>query len=232
MNEGPPGNDGCDGRWTAVDRYFADQLRLGDEVLDAVLEASRAAGLPAYEVSPNQGKLLYLLAKLGNARRILEIGTLGGYSTIWMARAGAKVVTLEANPERARLARENVARAGLTQWVDVRLGPAQRTLRELIVEREADSSATFDVVFIDADKQSNPEYLESALALSHPGTLIIADNVVRGGAVVDATSEDPSVRGIRRFHERLAAEPRLTATAIQTVGSKGWDGFTLALVVT
>jgi predicted O-methyltransferase YrrM len=194
-------------------------------VLDAALDASRAAGLPPHDVSPSQGRLLELLARIQGARAILEIGTLGGYSTIWLARAlpeGGRLVTLEADPAYAEVARGNFARSGLANVVELRVGPALETLPQL--------QGPFDLVFIDADKRNNPAYLGWALELSRPGTLIVADNVVRGGALVDEASEDPAVQGVRRFHERLAAEPRLTGITIQTVGSKGYDGFTIALV--
>lgn len=216
-------------QWTAVDRYITGLLVPADPALDAALEASEAAELPAISVAPNQGKLLMLLAQLQGARRILEIGTLGGYSTIWLARAlpaDGRLVTLEANPDYAEVARGNLARAGLAGVAEVRVGPALETLPRLAGE----GLAPFDVVFIDADKPSTPEYFQWALRLARRGTLIVVDNVVRDGAVVDADSEDASVRGIRRFNELLAAEPRVSATAIQTVGSKGYDGFALALV--
>ena len=215
--------------WTAVDRYFSDLLLPPDPALDAALEASAAAGLPAANVSPTQGKLLWLLARIQGAGRILEIGTLGGYSTIWLARAlpaDGALITREADPDRARLARENVERAGLSEVVDVRLGRALDTLPRLA----EDGLGPFDLIFIDADKPSNPDYLQWSLRLSRPGSVIIADNVVRDGTVVDAASDDPNVRGVRRFCELLAAEPRVSATAIQTVGSKGYDGFALAVV--
>ena len=198
-------------------------------MLDAALAGSSAAGLPAHDVSPLQGRLLELLARLQGARAILEIGTLAGVSTIWLARglaAGGRLVTLEANARYAEVARANVAQAGLADVVAVRVGPALDTLRALAAE----GAAPFDLVFIDADKRSNPEYLRWALELSRPGTLIVADNVVRGGAVADAASDDPTVVGVRRFLDLVAAEPRLTATAIQTVGEKGHDGFAMALV--
>lgn len=215
--------------WTAVDGYITGLLVPADPVLDAALEASAAAGLPAISVAPNQGKMLMLLAQLRGAQRILEIGTLGGYSTIWLARAlpaGGRLVTLEANPDYAEVARANLARAGLADVVEVRVGPAAESLPELAAE----GVGPFDLVFIDADKPSTPEYFAWALRLARRGTLIVVDNVVRDGAVVDADSEDASVRGIRRFNELAAAEPRVSATAIQTVGSKGYDGFALALV--
>jgi len=216
-------------QWTAVDRYITDLLVPSDSVLDTTLQTSAAAGLPAYHVSPNQGKLLMLLAQARGARTILEIGTLGGYSTIWLARAlpaDGHLITLEADPKHARVARANIARAGLAAPVEVRLGWALDTLRQLSEE----GRGPFDLIFIDADKRSTPDYFTWALKLSQRGSLIVVDNVVRDGAVIDATSGDPSVQGVRRFNELLAAEPRVSATAIQTVGSKGYDGFAIALV--
>ncbi|ARV57361.1 methyltransferase [Nostocales cyanobacterium HT-58-2] len=215
--------------WTAVDRYITDLFVPPDPVLDAALQTSATSGLPPHNVSPNQGKLLLLLAKIQGARTILEIGTLGGYSTIWLARAlptDGRLITLEADPKHAEVARANIARAGLTDKVELRLGRALDTLPQLAAE----SRDPFDLIFIDADKPSNPDYFAWALKLSRRGTLIIADNVVRNGAVVDATSNDASVQGVRRFNELLAAEPRVSATAIQTVGSKGYDGFAIAIV--
>jgi predicted O-methyltransferase YrrM len=214
-----------DERWAAVDRYVTELLVRPDAAVDAALEASAAAGLPPAEVSPPQGKLLELLARAIAARSILELGTLGGYSTIWLARAlppGGRLVTLEVKPRCAEVARANLARAGLAGVVEVRVGPALDTLPQL--------DGPFDLIFLDADKAESPDYLEWALRLSRPGTLIVADNVVRGGAVVDAASDDPRVRGIRRFNELVAADPRLEATVIQTVGSKGYDGFAVLLV--
>jgi predicted O-methyltransferase YrrM len=216
--------------WTAVDAYFTGLLAPRDPVLDAALADAVAAGLPAHEVTAGQGKLLHLLARLQGARRILEIGTLAGYSTIWLARAlppGGRLVTLEANPAHAAVARANLARAGFDGIVELREGRAADSLRQLA---EA-GAAPFDLVFIDADKPSNPEYLNWALTLTRRGSLIIGDNVVRGGKVADPDSDDANVQGVRRFLEMLAADPRLDATALQTVGSKGWDGFALALVV-
>jgi predicted O-methyltransferase YrrM len=218
-------------QWTAVDRYLTDLLVPPDPALEAALQASAAAGLPPINVSPNQGKLLHLLARLQGARTILEIGTLGGYSTIWLARAlpaGGRLVTLEADAKHAEVARANLARAGLADVVELRLGPALETLPQLA----ADGRGPFDLIFIDADKPSYPDYLAWALRLSRRGSLIVADNVVRKGAVLDPASDDPRVQGARRFNELLAAEPRVSATAIQTVGSKGYDGFALALVTT
>jgi predicted O-methyltransferase YrrM len=218
-----------DARWAEVDDYFGGLLVGPDEALDAAVEASDRAGLPAIQVAANQGKLLNLLARLQGARTVLEIGTLGGYSTIWLARAlpeGGKVVTLEADPAYAEVARANIERAGLADVVEIRVGPALDTLPELAGE----GYGPFDVVFIDADKPSNPDYLAWSLKLTRPGSLIVADNVVRDGEVVDGDSDDPKVQGVRRFTELVAAEPTLTATALQTVGSKGYDGLLMALV--
>lgn len=215
--------------WTRVDHYFAGLLAPNDAELDSALAANAQAGLPPIDVSPALGKFLDLAVRISGAKRVLEIGTLGGYSTIWLARAvGAEghVVTLEANPAHADVARANFAAAGLAGRIDLRLGPAIDSLPELL-----DGAVTqFDLIFIDADKRSNPEYLAWALRLSKPGTVIIVDNVVRGGKVLDADDRDPDVQGIRRFTELVAREPRLTATAIQTVGAKGYDGFVLAVV--
>jgi predicted O-methyltransferase YrrM len=217
-------------QWTAVDHYFANLLVPPDPALEAALQASAAAGLPPIQVAPNQGKLLQLLAQARGARRILELGTLGGYSTIWLARAlpaGGCLITLEMDPKCAEVARANIARAGLAAVVEVRLGRALDILPQLVAE----GRGPFDLIFIDADKSRNPDYFPWALKLSRRGTLIIADNVVRKGAVTNATSNDPNVQGVRRFNELLAADPRVSATAIQTVGSKGYDGFVLALVI-
>lgn len=216
-------------QWTAVDRYFNDLLVAPDPALDSALAACAAAGIPPYNVSPIQGKLLLLLARIHGARTILEIGTLGGYSAIWLAQAlppGGRLITLEADPKHAEVARANIARAGLAAVVDVRLGRALDTLPQLAAE----GRGPFDLIFLDADKPNNPEYFAWALALARRGTLIIADNVVRAGAILDATGGDPIVRGMRRFTELLGAEPRVSAIAIQTVGSKGYDGFAIALV--
>jgi predicted O-methyltransferase YrrM len=215
--------------WTAVDRYFTDLFLPSDPMLEAALEASTAAGLPTINVSPPQGKLLHLLARLQGACTILELGTLGGYSTIWLARAlpaDGRLITLEADSKHADVASANIARAGLAGIVELRLGRAQETLPQLAAE----GRGPFDLIFIDADKPGYPDYFAWALKLSRRGTLIIADNVVRKGAVIDGDSSDPNVQGMRRFNEILAAEPRVSATAIQTVGSKGYDGFALALV--
>jgi predicted O-methyltransferase YrrM len=216
-------------QWTAVDRYLANLLAPPDPALEAALQASAAAGLPPISVSPTQGKLLHLLARVQGARAILEVGTLGGYSTIWLARAlppGGRLVTLEADPGHAAVARANLARAGLADVVELRLGPALETLPRLAAE----GRGPFDLTFIDADKPAYPDYLAWALRLSRRGSLIVADNVVRGGAVADRAAADPRVRAVRRFNELLAAEPRVSATVIQTVGSKGYDGFAVALV--
>jgi predicted O-methyltransferase YrrM len=211
-----------DTRWTDVDEYVAGLLVPADPALSAALTASEAAGLPAIQVSAAQGQFLFLLARALRAQRILEIGTLGGYSTIWLARAGGRVVTLELSPEHAAVARANVERAGCTARVEIRVGPALETLPTL--------QGPFDLIFIDADKETYPEYLTASLTLSRPGTVIIADNVVREGAIVDPESEDSRVLGVRRFLEQLAAELRVSATVIQTVGSKGYDGFAMAVV--
>jgi predicted O-methyltransferase YrrM len=216
-------------RWNAVDAYIADKLIAPNETLDDVLAANAAGGLPAIDVSPTQGKLLHLIARMTGARRVLEIGTLGGYSTIWLARAlpaGGEVVTLEAVPAHAEVARANFVRAGVADRIELRLGQALDSLAALADE----GAAPFDLVFIDADKPNNPNYLTWALKLSRPGTVIIGDNVVREGEVLDASSRDNSVQGIRRFFDMLAEEPRLSATAIQTVGMKGWDGLSFAIV--
>ena len=214
--------------WTAVDNYISDLLVRPDPVLEAALESSRAAGLPAINVSPPQGKLLHLLARAQGARTILEIGTLGGYSTIWLARAlpkDGRLITLEADPKHAEVARANIARAGLSDVVDVRVGRALETLADLLAEKRG----PFDLVFIDADKTGYPAYFAWALKLSHRGTMIIADNVVRQGAVADPASADPNVQGVRQFNALLAAESWVSATVIQTVGSKGYDGFAIAV---
>jgi predicted O-methyltransferase YrrM len=211
--------------WSAVDQFITGHLVPADPALDEALAASAAAGLPAIHVAPNQGKLLHLLARVHGAKAILEIGTLGGYSTIWLARAlpaDGRLVTLESDPTHAAVARENVARAGLSAVVDLRVGRALDTLPQL--------AGPFDFTFIDADKPTTAEYLTWAVKLSRRGSVIVVDNVVRKGAVADPENPDASVRGVRRFYEALAAEPRVTATAVQTVGSKGYDGFALALV--
>jgi len=213
-------------QWNAVDRYFAELLMAPDAALDAAREASRKAGLPDIAVAPNQGKLLHLLARMQGAKRILEIGTLGGYSAIWLARAlppDGRLITLEYDPKHAEVARANLARAGLADRVEVITGRALDTLPKL--------SGPFDFIFIDADKSSGADYFRWALKLSRRGSVIVVDNVVRDGEVIDAKSTDPGVTGSRRLMDAIAAEPRVSATAIQTVGVKGHDGFAIALVV-
>ncbi len=217
-------------RWAAVEDYLTGLLVRPDAALAEALKASAAAGLPPIQVSPTEGKLLHLFARMCGARRILEIGTLGGYSTIWLARAlpdDGRLVTLEADPKHAEVARANIARAGLARLVDLRVGRALETLPRI----EADGGGPFDLVFLDADKPGNADYFRWALRLTRRGSLIITDNVVRDGAVIDAASADANVQGVRRFLEVVAAEPRVSATAIQTVGSKGYDGFSIALVI-
>ncbi len=216
-------------QWTAVDQYFTDLLVPADAALDAALQATADAALPLINVAPNQGRLLHILALSHGARNILEIGTLGGYSAIWLARAlppGGRLITLEADPHHAEVARANLARAGLAEVADVRLGKALDTLPQLAAE----GHGPFDLVFIDADKVNTAAYFAWALKLTRRGSLIITDNVVRDGAVLDAASHDASVQGVRRFLEAMAAEPRVVATAIQTVGSKGYDGLAFAVV--
>lgn len=214
--------------WTRVDQYLVDRLMPQDAALEAALASTEAAGMPAISVSPTQGRLLQMFAHLCGARNILEIGTLGGYSTIWMARAlpdGGRLISLEADPAHAAVARVNITRAGLDAVVEIRLGPAADTLRALA----ADKPAPFDLVFIDADKVNTLTYFDWALALSRPGSVIVVDNVVRDGAVADADSSDPSVMAMRRFFERLEHEPQVNATALQTVGAKGYDGLVIAI---
>jgi predicted O-methyltransferase YrrM len=211
--------------WTAVDDYFDGALTPADPALSAALKTSEAGALPAIQVTAAQGKQLQLLARSIRARRILEVGTLGGYSTIWLARAlppDGELITLEVDPHHAEVARGNIANAGLADRVEVRVGPALETLPDL--------AGPFDLVFIDADKPNNAGYFAHALRLSRPGTVIVVDNVVRDGAVVDASSGDAAVQGTRRLVEAVAAEPRVSATAIQTVGAKGYDGYLLAVV--
>lgn len=215
--------------WKSVDHYLVDHLISSDPVLDAALASNKAAELPGIDVAPNQGKLLHLLARIAGARKILEIGTLGGYSTIWLARAlgeGGRLITLEADAKHAEVAKKNIARAGLEHVVTLRLGAALDTLPRLAEEGEG----PFDLIFIDADKENIPGYLTWALKLSRKGTLIIVDNVIRDGEVIDPSTKDVRVQGVRRFFEMLKAEPRLQATALQTVGAKGYDGFALAVV--
>ena len=216
--------------WTAVDEYVTGLLAPSDEALDAAVRAGEAAGLPQIQVSPPQGKLLRLLAKTIGARSILEFGTLAGYSTIWLARAlpaGGHLITLEANPEYAEVAAASIAAAGLGGVVEVRVGPALDQLPQL----EADGVGPFDLTFIDADKVHTPDYFSWALEHSRPGGLIVADNVVRDGRLADPDSDDPTIPAQRRFHEMLATEPRVEATTIQTVGAKGYDGFSLVRVL-
>lgn len=216
--------------WQAVDGFIAGHLLAPDAALEAALGAGEAAGLPPIGVAPNQGKLLHLLVALAGARRVLEVGTLAGYSTIWMARAlppGGRLVSLEVDDGHARIARDNLAAAGLAETVEVRVGPALESLDAMIASGEA----PFDLVFLDADKEHNADYVERSLLLTGPGRVIVVDNVVRGGAVLDGSSTDAAVRGTRRLFEYLAGEPRLSATAVQTVGAKGHDGFVLARVL-
>ena len=218
-----------DQTWTAVEAYFESELIGADAVLEAALRASAAAGLPDIQVSASQGKLLHLLALTLPARRILEVGTLGGYSALWLARAlptDGHLVTLEIDPHHAEVARQNFLRGGVSERIELHLGPALESLARLRAQQEA----PFDLVFIDADKPNNSNYIQWALRLTRPGSVIIVDNVVRNGAVADAGSADPSVRASRDLHDLLAAEPRLDATTLQTVGGKGWDGFVYALV--
>lgn len=213
----------------AVDKYICEQLLGRDERVDNALQKSAEAGLPAIAVAPNQGKLLFILAKAIGAKRILEIGTLAGYSTIWLARAlgvGGKLVTLEIDPTHAAVARENVSNAGVGDLIDIRVGAALDTLPRL----QAEGAGPFCLTFIDADKFNIPHYFEWALKLSRPGSLIIVDNVVRKGALIDASSSDPNVIGVRRLHELIRNDTRVSATTIQTVGSKGYDGLTFAIV--
>ena len=215
--------------WTAVDHYIDGMLVPADAALDAAIETSNAAGLPPISVTPSQGKLLYLLARIPGARKILEIGTHGGYSTIWLARAlpaGGRLITLESDPRHADIARKNILRAGLGGLVELRVGLALEVLPRVAAE----GGGAFDLTFIDADKKNIPAYFAFALKLSRRGSVIIVDNVVRDGRVIDALSSDPDILGIRRFNDMLAAEPRVSATAIQTVGAKGHDGFAIALV--
>ena len=217
-------------QWTAVDDYITARLIPPDPVLEAALTATAAAGIPMINVAPNQGKLLYVLAVAHGARTILEIGTLAGYSTIWLARAlpaDGRLITLEYEPKHAEVARANIARAGLAAQVEVRVGAALDTLPQLAAE----DAGPFDLVFIDADKVNSVAYFNWALKLTRPGSLIIIDNVVRDGKVIDAASHDVSVQGVRALYEALAAEPRVAATAVQTVGSKGYDGLAVAVVL-
>ncbi len=216
-------------KWTAVDTYFSNLLVHADAILENTLKRCKQAGLPEIHVAPNQGKLLQLLSFSVQAKRILEVGTLGGYSTIWLARgmrAGGKLVTLEYEPAYAKVAEVNINEAGLSNVIEIRVGVALDTLRQM----ESEDTEPFDLIFIDADKPSNPEYLKYALKFSHMGTIIVGDNVVREGEVINEKSDDPKVEGVRRFLESMGSNPRLSATAIQTVGSKGYDGFSIAVV--
>ena len=216
--------------WTEVDRYISGLLIPHDAAMQAALEASAAAGLPDIQVSACQGKLLRLLIQMHGARRVLELGTLGGYSTLWLAGGlpvGGQLITVESEAKHAAVALENIARAGFADKVEVRVGPALKILPQLAAEEPE----PFDLIFIDADKENYPEYFKWALRLSRKGSVIIADNVVRNGSVIDPNHSDPRVRAVRRFYELVAAEPRVTATAIQTVGTKGYDGLAIAVVI-
>jgi caffeoyl-CoA O-methyltransferase len=217
-------------QWSAVDDYINDLLIPSDSALDATIQSTIDADLPQINVAPNQGKLLHILAQAQGAKRILELGTLAGYSTIWLARAlpaDGKLVTLEANPKHAKIARENIERAGLGNIVEIRIGAALDTLPQLVTEGQT----PFDFVFIDADKANLPDYFTWALKLTRSGSVIIIDNVIRKGAVIDADSTDENIQGVRKLNTLLAAEPRVKATTIQTVGSKGYDGLAIALVI-
>jgi predicted O-methyltransferase YrrM len=216
-------------QWDLLDTYFCTQLVPADEALEAALRSSAEAGLPSINVAPNQGKFLQLLARIRGARRILEIGTLGGYSSIWLARGlqvGGTLVTLEANPDYAAVATKNIVFAGLSATVSVMVGPAVTTLAQLIDER----IESFDMVFIDADKKTYPDYLQLSLELCRPGAIIVGDNVIRKGRMADFASTDPDVIGLRRYFELLGTHPKLDSTAVQTVGSKGWDGFSISIL--
>lgn len=216
--------------WTSVDNYITETLLGSDDATERAVAASDAAGLPSIQVSAAQGKLLEIIARVQGAKRILEVGTLGGYSTIWMARAlpaDGRLVTIEIDPKHAEVAESNIQRAGLSQKVEVLVGNA----RDILPDVARRGKPPFDLSFIDADKPSIPVYFDWALRMSRPGSLIIVDNVVREGAVIDAASEDASVQGVRRLNEIMAADPRITSTVIQTVGIKGYDGFSIALVL-
>jgi predicted O-methyltransferase YrrM len=215
--------------WIDVDQYFTEQLHLSDPVLEAAMQANAAAELPAIDLAPNQGKFLNILARLTHSKKILEVGTLGGYSTIWLARAlppGGRLISLEFNPKHAEVAKSNIRQAGLSGCVEVRLGAAFDSLPQI----EKEGIAPFDFIFLDADKPNNPGYLEWAVKLSRPGTFIVVDNVVRDGAVSDASSTDPTILGTRKMFDLMSRDARLSSTALQTVGSKGYDGFALAIV--
>ncbi|MCR8995489.1 O-methyltransferase [Brevibacillus halotolerans] len=216
-------------KWAEVDQYFNSMLLPSDPILEGVLQANAKAGMPAIDVAPNQGKFLYLLAKIRGAKKILEIGTLGGYSSIWLARAlpeDGQLISLEYEQAFAQVAKENIKKAGLAEKVTILVGPALETLPTL----QEKGLTGFDMIFIDADKQNNPHYLQWALQLCNPGAIILGDNVVRNGEVIDPENGDDRIQGIRQFFDLLAAEPRIEATAIQTVGSKGYDGFALGVV--
>jgi predicted O-methyltransferase YrrM len=216
--------------WAAVDRYFGDLFAAHDKQLDAVVKANRAARLPAIDVSPLQGKFLQVLVQMTQAKRVLEIGLLGGYSTIWMARAlpkGGRIVSLEFSPRHAEIARANLRRAGMLRRVEIRVAPALESLPRL----KAEGAGPFDLIFIDADKENNPRYLEWALNFSRRGTVIVVDNVARHGSVIEAKSTEPDIRGTRKCLKMMAAHPRLSAVALQTVGVKGLDGFAMAIVL-
>lgn len=216
--------------WSDVDRYLGDLLAPHDAALEQALDANHQAGLPPIDVPPLLGKFLDVMVRANGARRVLEIGTLGGYSTIWMARAlppGGQVVTLELEPKHAEIARENLKAAGVADRVEIRVGPALDSMRDL----HASGGGPFDLIFIDADKQSMPEYLEWSIKLTRAGSLIVADNVVRDGKVLDPDSSDPHVRGVQRFLEMAGRDPRLSVTAMPTVGARGFDGFALAVVL-
>lgn len=216
--------------WTNVDSYFSRALIKADKTLDSAIKANRKADLPPIDVTPLQGRFLEVLVRAAAARRVLEIGTLGGYSTLWLARslpADGLVVTLEIDPRHAAIAQKNIEKAGLAGRVNLHVGPAAETLASMAAE----PVAPFDFIFIDADKAGYPEYLKWSLKLSRPGSLIVADNVVRGGKVIDPASPDPNIQGVRRFTRLLAAEPRLASTVLQTVGDKGYDGFAMAVVL-
>ncbi|HTH52824.1 MAG TPA: O-methyltransferase [Edaphobacter sp.] len=215
--------------WADVDTYLADKLIPQDERMEQTLAANAEAGLPSIDVSPMQGKMLHLLARVQQARRILEVGTLGGYSTTWLSRAlpeDGKLITLELDPKHAKVAGSNLERTGLSSRVEIRVGQALDSLAAL----HAEDPEPFDFIFLDADKPNNPNYLEWAIKLSRPGTLIVCDNVIREGAIIDPEEKDPRITGTRAFFDRLGSHPRLDATAIQTVGAKGYDGFALAVV--
>lgn len=216
-------------KWEKVDNYITERLIPHDTVLEQVLTANKQAGLPSYDVTPSQGKFLHLIARMSGAKRILEIGTLGGYSTIWLARAlptDGRVVTLELDPVHAQVAQKNLSLARVEEMVELRVGDALAELARM----EEEGAEPFDLIFIDADKPNNPHYLKWALRFSHPGTVMIGDNVIRDGEIIREDSPDPRVQGVRQFYDLLAEESGITATAIQTVGSKGYDGFVIGIV--